>query len=158
MLFEMNTLFEEYIARMLKRALASDDLRVVSQGGRLYCLETEDRHGLFQTQPDILLKRGDTVVQVIDTKWKRITSRINDPKQGISQADIYQMMAYGRLYRCGHLTLLYPHHGDLLGDDGVLATNVITGSDDRLETATIDVGRAGDMASRLRRLVHCACS
>ncbi|MEY9584273.1 McrC family protein [Sinorhizobium fredii] len=154
LLFEMNTLFEEYIARMLKRALASDDLRVVSQGGRLYCLETEDRRGLFQTQPDILLKRGDTVVQVIDTKWKRITSRIDDPKQGISQADIYQMMAYGRLYRCGHLTLLYPHHGDLLGHDGALTTNVITGSDDRLETATIDVGYAEDMTSRLRRLVH----
>ncbi|WP_442892616.1 5-methylcytosine restriction system specificity protein McrC [Ensifer sp. CCNWLY38] len=67
----MSTQFEVYIARMLERALSSGDLRVVSQGGRLYCLETEDRRGLFQTRPDILLKRGDTVVQVIDTKWKQ---------------------------------------------------------------------------------------
>ncbi|MCI1142071.1 McrC family protein [Sphingomonas sp. WKB10] len=107
-LFEMNTLFEEYVARMLKRALADTDLRVVSQGGRLYCLETDDRRGLFQTRPDILVKRGDEVVQVIDTKWKRIAARIDDPKQGVSQADVYQMMAYSRLYRCGRLTLCIP--------------------------------------------------
>lgn len=154
LLFEMNTLFEEYIARMLKRTLAYDDLRVVSQGGRLYCLESEDRRRLFQTRPDILLKRGDTVVQVIDTKWKRIAARIDDPKQGVSQADVYQMMAYGRLYQCAHLTLLYPHHLDLPPDDGVLATNVITRSDHRLETATIDIGRAHEIGPRLKRLVH----
>ena len=50
LLFEMNILFEEYVARSLSRALAGTDLRVVSQGGRLYCLETEDRRGLFQTR------------------------------------------------------------------------------------------------------------
>ncbi|MDE1918975.1 MAG: restriction endonuclease [Sphingomonadales bacterium] len=80
LLFEMNTLFEEYVARMLKRALADTDLRVVSQGGRLYCLETEDQRKVFQTRPDILIKRGDSVLQVIDTKWKRIANRIDDPK------------------------------------------------------------------------------
>lgn len=157
LLFDMSTLFEEYIARMLERALSGGDLRVVSQGGRLYCLETEDRRGVFQTRPDILLKRGDTVVQVIDTKWKRVSARIEDPKRGVSQSDIYQMMAYGRLYSCGHLTLLYPHHGDLLGDAGVLTTNVITGSDHRLETATIDVSCVAEMSSRLRKLTQVAC-
>ena len=105
LLFEMNTLFEEYVARSLTRALADTDLRVVSQGGRLYCLETEDRRGLFQTRPDILVKRDREVVQIIDTKWKRIAARIDDPKQGVSQADVYQMMAYGQLYDCGRLTL-----------------------------------------------------
>jgi 5-methylcytosine-specific restriction enzyme subunit McrC len=109
LLFEMNTLFEEYVARMLKRALADTDLRVVSQGGRLYCLETEDQRQVFQTRPDILIKHDDVVLQVIDTKWKRIAARIDDPKGGVSQADVYQMMAYGRLYRCRKLTLLYPH-------------------------------------------------
>jgi 5-methylcytosine-specific restriction enzyme subunit McrC len=148
---------------MLKWSLASDDLRVVSQGGRLYCLETEDQRRLFQTRPDILMKRGDAVGQVIDTKWKRIAARIDDPKQGVSQADVYQMMAYGRLYQCAHLTLLYPHHVDLHRDEGVLATNMIIGSDHRLETATIDIGRATEIGSRLKRLIHpgsktCLCT
>nr|WP_209308605.1 restriction endonuclease [Sphingomonas corticis] len=139
LLFEMNTLFEEYVARMLKRALADSDLRVVSQGGRLYCLETDDRRGLFQTRPDILIKRGDAVVQVIDTKWKRIAARIDDPKQGVSQADVYQMMAYGRLYDCDQLTLLYPHHPSLSQEEGLQDTSRVTGSNSFLSTVTIDI-------------------
>lgn len=156
LLFEMNTLFEEYVARMLKRALADTDLRVISQGGRLYCLESEDRRGLFQTRPDILVKHGDDVVQVIDTKWKRIARRIDDPKQGVSQPDIYQMMAYGQLYRCSRLTLLYPHHSDVGGDEGVLASYRVAGLDCRLGISTIDVGRVAELHQRLRRAIDVA--
>ncbi|WP_294533625.1 hypothetical protein [uncultured Rhodoblastus sp.] len=42
----------------------------------------------------------------IDTKWKRISARIDDPKQGVSQGDVYQMMAYAHLYKAPRLTLL----------------------------------------------------
>ncbi len=153
LLFEMNTLFEEYVARMLRRALSDTDLRIVSQGGRLYCLETEDRRGLFQTRPDILVKRRNVVVQIIDTKWKRIAAHIDDPKQGVSQADVYQMMAYGRLYDCGTLMLLYPHHVALGAIDGVIGHHRVNGCDHKLGTATIDVAFAGDLTSRLRMLV-----
>lgn len=152
LLFEMSTLFEEYVARMLRRALADTDLRVVSQGGRLYCLETDGRRGLFQTRPDILIKRGDAVVQVIDTKWKRIAARIDDPKQGVSQADVYQMMAYGRLYRCGRLTLLYPHHRQAGCEEGPIGDYGIRSSEDRLALFAIDVARCDDMAMRLARV------
>ena len=139
LLFEMNTLFEEYVARMLRRTLAGTDLHVVSQGGRLYCLETDDRRGLFQTRPDILIKRGNAVVQVIDTKWKRIAPRMDDPKKGVSQADVYQMMAYGRLYGCDQLMLLYPHHLGIGRDEGLQDTHRVSGSISLLSTATFDV-------------------
>jgi hypothetical protein len=36
------------------------------------------------------------------------SSRIDDPKQGVSQADVYQMMAYAQRYLAPRLTLLYP--------------------------------------------------
>jgi len=149
LLFEMNILFEEYVARMLRRALADTDLRVVGQGGRLYCLETDERRGLFQTRPDILIKRDSDIVQIIDTKWKRIAARIDDPKQGVSQADVYQMMAYGRLYGCSKLTLLYPHHRKAGCEEGVIGDYAINGSEDRLELFAIDVARGEDMANRL---------
>jgi 5-methylcytosine-specific restriction enzyme subunit McrC len=149
LLFEMDTLFEEYVARMMARALAGGHLRVVSQGGRLYCLET-DRGGVFQTRPDILIKDGTGVVQVIDTKWKRIGTRIDDKKQGVSQADVYQMMAYGRLYKCPRLTLLYPHHRGLPGADGVQTSYQVSGSNHKLEIATLDVAVAHKMQERLR--------
>lgn len=37
------------------------------------------------------------MTHVVDTKWKRISNRIDDLKHGVSQADVYQMMAYGQL-------------------------------------------------------------
>jgi 5-methylcytosine-specific restriction enzyme subunit McrC len=152
LLFEMNTLFEEYIARMLRRALVDTDRRVVSQGGRLYCLETTDRRHVFQTKPDILIKRGNTVLQVIDTKWKRIAARIDDPKQGVSQADVYQMMAYGRLYQCNKLTLLYPHHGELRSAEGSIGDYAVNFSQDRLQVFSIDVSQSSDFTARLARV------
>jgi 5-methylcytosine-specific restriction enzyme subunit McrC len=154
LLFAMNTLFEEYVTRMLKRALAGTDLRVVSQGGRLYCLETDNLRGLFQTRPDILVKSGDEVVRIIDTKWKRIAARIDDPKQGVSQGDVYQMMAYGQLYRCDRLILLYPHHAAANRSEGVHAAHQVTGRSHWLETATIDVGRGEMFSERLRAIIN----
>jgi 5-methylcytosine-specific restriction enzyme subunit McrC len=149
LMFEMNTLFEEYVARMLRSALSHTDLRVVSQGGRLYCLEDEDRRQIFQTRPDILIKRGDAVLQVIDTKWKRITGRIDDPKRGVSQADVYQMMAYGRLYQCGKLTLLYPHHRETGCEEGLIGNYAVNSSSDRLELFSIDLSHSDRLKARL---------
>lgn len=113
LLFDMNALFENFIARTLAGVLACSPLKVVRQGGRLYCLRDEAGRSRFQTVPDILIKRGTETLMVIDTKWKRLSDQVDDARQGVSQSDIYQMMAYGRLYRCSDLMLLYPHHGAL---------------------------------------------
>jgi len=154
LLFEMNTLFEEYVGRLISRALAGTDLTVSLQGGRLFCLtaETTER-GFFQTKPDILIRRGGIVTHVIDTKWKRISSRIDDPKQGVSQSDVYQMMAYAQLYRAPRLTLLYPHHPGLGSEELVHARHRITGRETILETASIDVANGENVLDRIRRLL-----
>ncbi|MDB5580699.1 MAG: hypothetical protein JWR80_5875 [Bradyrhizobium sp.] len=157
LLFEMSTLFEEYVARKLTRALASSELRVITQGGRLFCLERPDGKRLFQTRPDILIKRHGRIEQIIDTKWKRVTRAVDDPKHGVAQSDIYQMMAYGRLYDCTRLTLLYPHHIGL--DAEPLRASHHVGhrhSGDILDMATIDLNRPGDISGLLRSLVETA--
>jgi 5-methylcytosine-specific restriction enzyme subunit McrC len=154
MLFEMNALFEEYVGRLIARALARTGLTVSLQGGRLFCLSAQDSgRALFQTRPDILIRQGGRVVHVIDTKWKRISARIDDPKQGVSQADVYQMMAYAQLYDAPRLTLLYPHHPGLGTQDAVQGRFLITGHNTILETASIDVANSADMLGRLRRLI-----
>ena len=154
MLFEMNALFEEYVGRLIARALAGTGLTVSLQGGRLFCLTAQDtERGLFQTKPDILIRRAGVVTHVIDTKWKRISSRIDDPKQGVSQADVYQMMAYAQLYRAPRLTLLYPHHLGLGAEEAVHARHRLTGHATILETASIDVSNSANMLTRLRRLL-----
>lgn len=153
LLFEMNTLFEEYVARMLQRALCGSGLTVHVQGGRLFCLEdVSTKAQRFMTKPDILVKRGASVELIVDTKWKRLSARIDDPKQGVNQPDVYQMMAYGRLYHCSRLMLLYPHHAELNQPEGVTGSHRINGSDDQLETATIDVSTRQGLLERLRAL------
>jgi 5-methylcytosine-specific restriction enzyme subunit McrC len=155
LLFEMNALFEEYVGRLISRTLAGTDLTVSLQGGHLFCLTAETiSRGLFQTKPDILIRRAGVVIHVIDTKWKRISSRIDDPKQGVSQGDVYQMMAYAQLYRAPRLTLLYPHHPGLRDGENVHARYRIIGHDTILETASIDVSNGTEMFDRIRRLLR----
>lgn len=153
LLFEMNTLFEEYISVMLRRALAGSSLSVTSQGGRLYCLEdVENGTRRFMTKPDILIKQESRVELVLDTKWKRLSAQIDDPKQGVSQSDIYQMMAYGQIYQCPRLMLLYPHHAQLCKPEGISGHHLVSGGDGRLFTATIDVSTTEEMITRVQRL------
>ena len=138
LLFEMNILFEEYVGRLLARALAGTGLRVTAQGGHRDCLY-EGETGRFRTRPDLIVRQGSQIALIIDTKWKRI-KRIDDPKRGVSQADVYQLMTYGRLYDCPHVMLLYPHHGGL-PSDAVLQRYSIAkpGAQERLIVATLDV-------------------
>jgi 5-methylcytosine-specific restriction enzyme subunit McrC len=151
LLFEMNALFEEYVGRLVLRALAGTEFRVTLQGGRLSCLTSlEDARAVFQTKPDILIWRAGQVTHVIDTKWKRISRRIDDPKQGVSQGDVYQMMAYAHLYKAPRLTLLYPHHEGLGGNEGIQAQFQITGQPTVIETASVDVANGKDLVARLR--------
>ncbi len=150
LLFEMNALFEEYIGRLVSRALAGSDFRVTLQGGRLFCLTSlDDERAVFQTKPDILIRSAGQVVHVIDTKWKRISDRIDDPKQGVSQADVYQMMAYAHLYKAPRLTLLYPHHAGLGDEEGIRARFRVTGQETVLETASFDISRGTDLMDRI---------
>lgn len=159
LLFPMNILFEDYIARMTARALRPPGLEggmeVVAQGGLRYCLSDEATGaGVFQTRPDILVRKAGAAALVIDTKWKRLKAVAEDPKQDITQADVYQMMGYGRLYGAPALMLLYPHHAGLGGPEGITGRYRIAGGNgETLVTATIDLTSLKDMTDRLRGLV-----
>jgi len=155
LLFEMNTLFEEYVGRLITRALARTEYRVSLQGGRLFCLTSlDDERAVFQAKPDILIWRAGQVVHVIDTKWKRNPSRIDDRKQGVSQGDVYQMMAYAHLYKAPRPTLLYPHQQDLSGSEGLQAQFRISGQETIIDTASVDVASGVDIVARLKRLLE----
>lgn len=141
--FDMSRLFEAYVARSLKRAFGGSELTVHPQGGRLYCLEdAETGAGRFMTKPDILVKRKGKVEMIIDTKWKRVRRLVDDPKGGVSQADVYQMVAYSHLYQCPDLLLLYPHNRDLGPAAGSLSVHAIVNSSSHLRAATIDLTEA----------------
>lgn len=150
LLFEMNVLFEAYIARIAARAFAGTGFRVQAQGGRRYCLQdVETEKSRFMTKPDIIIRRDDDVVCILDTKWKRLANEIDDSKQGISQGDVYQMMAYGMIYRCDNLLLLYPHHHKLDKREGIMSRNQINGVNAKLSVATVDISTDGRLVENL---------
>ena len=64
------------------------------------------------------------------------------------------MMAYGRIYQCPRLMLLYPHHAELHEAEGIVGRHSITGSEDWLATATIDVSTSRGLLDRLRALLQ----
>lgn len=149
LLFPMNDLFERYIAAQLGRALRDTDFEVVTQGGGEYCLGPWNGGApvianSHPTRPDILIKRSGRVVMILDTKWKH-------PGQGVSHADIYQMMAYARLYACDRLILLYPAAP---GVSAHVDTRGISPGRDRLDIATVPLEqRPSDIMATLRQLV-----
>lgn len=155
LLFPMNDLFEAYAAALLRRALSDSDMEVVAQGGLRYCLgewtEGAECGGTtFQTRPDIILRRGSKVVAIVDTKWKALAEPF-DGKGGVNQADVYQLMAYARLYRCDDLMLLYPAKSD--GRAGARREFGIDGGHERLRIAQVDVSaRQQEVVEALRGL------
>ncbi|NDL65349.1 McrC family protein [Acerihabitans arboris] len=140
LLFPMNDLFEAYIAALAKQAVRGTEWTVHTQGGKLFCLVEEGEGGRqrFQTRPDLLIKQGHDTVMIIDTKWKHIGRNPEDAKRGVSQADVYQIMAYARLYRCPEVMLLYPHHAGL-GTCALTAGYRIWEGKERLQVASVDL-------------------
>lgn len=145
LLFPMNDLFEAYVAALMRAALAPLGYEVVAQGGLRHCLlelasDGSQLRPLFQTRPDCLIRKSGQIVLVLDTKWKRLTPYARDQKRGVSQSDVYQMMAYARLYNCPHLMLLYPFHPDLEGRGRLGRHRInVDGINERLDISAVDV-------------------
>ncbi len=104
LLFPMETLFESYVAKKLRKCLNSKEY-IVSVQDRSFHLFDNPRQ--FLLKPDIVVTRKqDGAVFVMDTKWKLLSPA--KPNYGISQTDMYQMYAYQKKYQAKSITLLYP--------------------------------------------------
>ena len=87
-LFDMNILFEKFIARVVK------DLDSRAK------IQNKDNFGDLILKPDIILLN-----QIIDTKYKKLNS-LDDLKQ----SDKLQVFAYGINYKVENVMLLYPKY------------------------------------------------
>ncbi len=108
LLFPMWEVFEDFVTASFRRY--QKDFFVYKQRPQkpLACIGGK---GVFYMKPDISLTKQDKqddVKFILDTKWKRINGEESDPKHGISQADMYQLFAYGKKYRCKQVALIYP--------------------------------------------------
>ncbi|MFW2609818.1 McrC family protein [Aliarcobacter butzleri] len=117
-LFDMNVLFEKFIARMVKEL--DNNAKIQNQ----------DNFRDLTLKPDIILKN-----QIIDTKYKRIKS-IED----IKQSDKFQAFAYGINYGVKNVMLLYPKdEKDVIYDLVLGKENIVN-----LKIRTIDLDFDGN--------------
>jgi len=147
LLFAMNSLFEEFIGKSLKRALAP---RPVHLQHSKHCVVTSSADGgLFGLRPDAVIEQPTPII--LDTKWKHLTRE--EKTLGVAEADIYQMLAYAQAYDASRLILLYPWHQEM-GKQGIISPDwTITGTSRQLDIAAIAVGQPELVAETLRRII-----
>lgn len=111
LLFDMNLLFESYVGHYLQRNCQSK----VSLQHKAHHLVCQNQKGKFALKPDIVIDDGTIIA---DTKWKLLSENSKGQADGISQADLYQMFAYGSKYQnCKDIYLIYPAHEDTINID-----------------------------------------
>lgn len=116
LLFPMEQLFEEFIARYVHRyaeelGVIPEHIHAQAVGRRKWLLRrTDDETNKFRLKPDLVIDNGEGGLRLIlDTKWKHLKSDEEDSKNGVSQADIYQLYAYAHRYKCPENILLFPY-------------------------------------------------
>lgn len=121
LLFPMEEVFEDFVTAAVRRR--QQRFAVRAQRPRRHLAE-ERRDGERRGDPAFLLKpdvalleqaagpgtdrgHGDGEVRfILDAKWKRLDP--GERNHGVSQADVYQLFAYGKRYGCRQVALLYP--------------------------------------------------
>lgn len=115
LLFPMETLFESYVASLMRKQLQGTDYSFSAQDKGYHLFDIPKK---FMLRPDIVIKNKIIkTVFVMDTKWKLLS--LSKANVGISQADMYQMYAYQKKYNAKNITLLYPKTAENI-DEGRL--------------------------------------
>jgi len=118
LLFDMNALWERYVATLLRRA-APPRIRISTQEQHVFWRPQD--HGIRRVKPDIVVRadgeEGDAKTSlVIDTKWKV-------PAKGLpSDDDLKQMFVYDELLAGTRAMLLYPKTSTSFPASGPYAT------------------------------------
>jgi len=101
-LLPMEYVFEDFILGFIDKELDS----VIAKGqDRTKKLDVD---GNFSLRPDLLLEINSKTY-IADTKYKIVYSDPQDSKDGISQTDLYQMLAYAVRFNIENILLFYPN-------------------------------------------------
>jgi len=115
LLFDMNSLWEEYVLIRLKQV--QDEYGVTISGQ-----QSKGFWNGITIRPDILIQKG-TTKYVIDTKWKNI----NGSKP--STDDLRQMYVYNDYWQSEKAMLLYPANATFFEAKDFKSFNVLDGND-----------------------------
>ncbi len=101
-LLPMEYVFEDFIYGFIDREIESVNPKVQVTGVYL------DEAKIFGLKPDLILDLGLKKV-IADTKYKLVYSNDLDPKCGVSQSDLYQMISYAIRFSISEVKLFYPN-------------------------------------------------
>lgn len=101
LLFDMNVLWERYVAVLIRRALPPGCTVSTQESLGFWSAEALPTKTI---RPDILIRSSDgkTVLLVADTKWKAYAGGAP------ADADLKQMFVYNELFACADSLLIYP--------------------------------------------------
>jgi 5-methylcytosine-specific restriction enzyme subunit McrC len=109
-LLPMEYVFEDFIFGFIERELPQ--VRASTQRSDTYL----DEARTFQLRPDLWLETTGSDPRhpvkrsfIADTKYKIVYSDDTDPKHGISQTDLYQMISYAIRFGVDEIKLFYPN-------------------------------------------------
>ncbi len=100
-LLPMEYVFEDFIFGFIDKELP--DISVKAQRGDTFL----DIDKTFKIKPDLWIETEDLSL-IADAKYKIIYEDNSDPKKGISQPDLYQMLAYAVRFKVCNIILFYP--------------------------------------------------
>jgi 5-methylcytosine-specific restriction enzyme subunit McrC len=101
LLFPMEKVFEDYVAKLVKKSAIGYTVSIQSRGQYL----VDKPYKAFALIPDIVLSNVHETI-ILDTKWKLLN--VHSKNYGISQQDMYQMFAYAKKYHSHRVILIYP--------------------------------------------------
>jgi 5-methylcytosine-specific restriction enzyme subunit McrC len=101
-LLPMEYVFEDFIFGFIDKEL--ENVSAKAQRSDIYL----DEDKAYNLKPDLWLKT-DYKSLIADTKYKIVYSDEKDPKKGISQNDLYQMVAYAVRFSVDEIILFYPN-------------------------------------------------
>jgi len=101
-LLPMEYVFEDFIFGFIDKELES--ITAKAQPSDKYL----DEGKAFNLKPDLWLKTKFKSL-IADTKYKIVYSDEKDPKKGISQNDLYQMLSYAVRFEVDEIILFYPN-------------------------------------------------
>ncbi|MDP3358318.1 MAG: hypothetical protein Q8S41_03115 [Lutibacter sp.] len=101
-LLPMEYVFEDFIFGLIDREI--EEVKAKAQDRSKYL----DVAKTFALKPDLFLQLATKSI-IADTKYKIVYSDEKDPKKGISQSDLYQMLAYAVRFKIDEVILFYPN-------------------------------------------------
>ncbi|MYA17085.1 MAG: hypothetical protein F4Z28_10135 [Gammaproteobacteria bacterium] len=104
LLFPMEEVFEDFVTAAVRRHQQRFVVRA-QRPMRHLATDGADKPA-FWLKPDIVLMERGQVRLILDAKWKHLDPRARN--HGVTQADAYQLFAYGRTYGLRRVVLVYP--------------------------------------------------